>query len=50
VLDWLKKLKFDNLQTVQTIFKNPDEIQRLETIEEGFGKGLFVVISAEVKK
>jgi len=47
VLDWLKKLKFDNLQTVQTIFKNPDEIQRLETIEEGFGKGLFVVISAE---
>ncbi len=50
VLDWLKKLEFDNLQTVQTIFKNPDEIQSLETIEEGFGKGLFVVISVEVMK
>ena len=47
VLDWLKKLKFDNLQTVQTIFKNPGKIQSLELIEEGFGKGLFVVISAE---
>ena len=50
VLDWLKKLEFDNLQTVQTIFKNPEEIQSLEIIEEGFGKGLFVVISAENKK
>ena len=50
VLDWLKKLEFDNLQTVQTIFKNPDKIQSLEPIEEGFGKGLFVVISAEVMK
>ena len=50
VLDWLKKLAFDNLQTVQTIFKNPGEIQSLEPIEEGFGKGLFVVISAEAMK
>ena len=50
VLDWLKKLEFDNLQTVQTIFKNPDKIQSLEPIEEGFGKGLFVVISAEAMK
>lgn len=43
-------LEFKNLQTVQTIFKNPNEIQNLESIEEGFGKGLFVVISAEVIK
>ena len=50
VLDWLKKLAFDNLQTVQTIFKNPDKIQSLEPIEEGFGKGLFVVISAGAMK
>jgi ubiquinone/menaquinone biosynthesis C-methylase UbiE len=50
VIDWLKKLGFDNLQTVQTIFKNPDKIQSLEPVEEGFGKGLFVVISAEVVK
>jgi len=39
-----------NFKAVQTIFKNPDEIQCLEPIEEGFGKGLFVVISAEVMK
>jgi len=50
VLDWLKKLEFDNLQTVQTIFRNPDKIQSLEPIEEGFGKGPFVVISAEAMK
>ena len=50
VLDWLKKLKFNNLQTVQTIFKNPSKIQSIEPVEEGFGKGLFVVISAEVMK
>jgi len=49
-LDWLKKLAFDNLQTVQTIFKNPSEIQSLEPIEESFWKGLFVVISAEAMK
>ncbi len=49
-LDWLKKLEFDNLQTFQTIFENPDKIQSLEPIEEGFGKGLFVVISAKNKK
>jgi ubiquinone/menaquinone biosynthesis C-methylase UbiE len=50
VLDWLKELGFDNLQTVQTIFINPSKIQSLEPVEEGFGKGLFVVISAEVMK
>ena len=50
VLDWLKKLGFKNLQTVQTIFRNPDKIQSLEPIEEGFGKGVFVVISAEAMK
>ena len=47
VMDWLKKLEFGNIQTIQTIFKNPSKIQSLEPIEEGFGKGLFVVISAE---
>ena len=50
VLDWLNNLEFYNLQTVQTIFKNPEEIQSLETVEDGFGKGLFVVISAKNKK
>ena len=49
VLDWLKKLEFNNLQTIQTIFKNLSEIQSLEPIEKGFGKGLFVVISGGKK-
>ena len=34
-----QKLEFDNLQIVQTIFKNPNEIKSLEPIEEGSGKG-----------
>ncbi|HHT9137153.1 MAG TPA: methyltransferase domain-containing protein [Candidatus Wunengus sp. YC60] len=50
VLDWLKKLEFYNIRTVQTIFKNPKEVLSLEAIEEGFGKGLFVVISAEINE
>ena len=47
VLDWLRDFKFGKFKIVQTIFKNPGKIQTLEPIEEGFGKGLFVVISAE---
>jgi hypothetical protein len=35
---------------VQTIYKNPSKIQSIEPVEEGFGKGLFVVISAEAMK
>lgn len=50
VLDWLKKLGFNNLQTVQTIFRNFDEIRSLEPVEEGYGKGLFVVISEGAMK
>lgn len=50
VLDWLKKLGFNNLQTVQTIFRNSDEIRSLEPVEEGYGKGLFVVISEGAMK
>ena len=50
VLDWLRDFKFGKFKIVQTIFKNPGKIQSLEPIEEGFGKGLFVVISAKNKK
>ena len=50
VIDWLKKVGLNKFETVQTVFKKPDEIQSLEPVEEGFGKGLFVVISAEVMK
>ena len=50
VLAWLRDFKFAKFKIVQTIFKNPDKIQNLEPIEEGFGKGLFVVISEEAMK
>lgn len=50
VLDWLKDFKFEKFKIVQTILRNPGEIQTLEPIEKGFGKGLFVVIFAEAKK
>jgi ubiquinone/menaquinone biosynthesis C-methylase UbiE len=50
VIDWLKKIGFNNFETVQTVFKKPSEIQSLEPVEESFGKGLFVVISAEAMK
>ncbi|GAN31979.1 MAG: class I SAM-dependent methyltransferase [Candidatus Brocadia sp. AMX2] len=50
VLNWLRDFKFGKFKIIQTIFKNPDKIQSLEPIEEGFGKGLFVVISAELMK
>lgn len=50
VLDWLRLLEFSNMQIIQTIFKKPDKIQSLEPIEEGFGKRLFVTISAKVMK
>ena len=50
VLAWLKDFKFAKFKIVQTIFKNPGEIQSLEPVEEGFGKGLFVVILAEITK
>lgn len=52
VLDWLKKIGFDNIQTCQTIFKNPKEITMIEPVKEGYGEGGFIVISAlkEVKR
>ncbi len=50
VINWLKKVGFNKFETVQTVFKNLGKIQSLEPVEEGFGKGLFVVISAEVIK
>jgi hypothetical protein len=43
VLDWLRDFKFEK-------FKIPDEIQCLEPVEEGFGKGLFAIISVKVMK
>jgi SAM-dependent methyltransferase len=44
VIDMLKRTGFIHIQTCQTIFKNHHEITKPESVEDGFGKGGFVVI------
>jgi ubiquinone/menaquinone biosynthesis C-methylase UbiE len=50
VLDWLKISGYNHIHVLQTIFKKPEEITDLEPIREGYGEGLFVVISAQKVK
>jgi len=47
VVDMLKSTGFIHIQICQTIFKNPHEITGPESVEDGFGKGGFVVIYSE---
>jgi SAM-dependent methyltransferase len=47
VIHVLKRTGFIYIQTCQTIFKNPHEITGPESVEDGFGKGGFVVIYSE---
>jgi ubiquinone/menaquinone biosynthesis C-methylase UbiE len=46
VLAWLHALGYRDEQLCQTIFKGLSEITSLEPVQEGFGTGGFVVISA----
>ena len=47
VLEWLKISGYSIIRIVQTIFRKPEEITILEPTREGYGEGLFVVISAQ---
>ncbi len=47
VLAWLRDLGFRNERVCQTIFRGLAEITSLEPVQEGFGAGGFVVISAQ---
>ncbi|OYT62434.1 SAM-dependent methyltransferase [Thermoplasmatales archaeon ex4484_30] len=47
VLKWLKNLGFGGIQVYQTIFRNIEEINDIQEVKEGYGEGLFVVISAQ---
>lgn len=47
ILDWLKKLNFENVQACQTLFEIPEKITAVEPVKDGYGKGGFVVISAQ---
>jgi ubiquinone/menaquinone biosynthesis C-methylase UbiE len=46
VLTWLKRLGYRDEKLCQTIFKGLSEITEPEPVQEGFGAGGFVVISA----
>jgi ubiquinone/menaquinone biosynthesis C-methylase UbiE len=46
VLAWLKRLGYREEHLCQTIFKGLSEITEPEPVQEGFGAGGFVVISA----
>jgi ubiquinone/menaquinone biosynthesis C-methylase UbiE len=46
VLAWLQRLGYQEEKICQTIFKGLPEITALEPVQDGFGAGGFVVISA----
>ena len=48
--DLLKEAGFNRFYNFQTIFELPDRISSIEKPQNGFGKGSFVVISAEKKR
>jgi SAM-dependent methyltransferase len=50
VLEWIKLSGYNDIHILQTIFHKPDEITALESIREGYGEGLFVIISARKEK
>jgi ubiquinone/menaquinone biosynthesis C-methylase UbiE len=47
VLKWLNVSGYTHIKTLQTIFHNPETIITIEPIREGYGEGLFVVVSAD---
>ncbi len=46
VVFYLKKTGFKNFEFLQTVFHNLKEVREIEPIEEGYGKGSFVVVDA----
>jgi len=47
VIDFLRKTKFEDMIIKQTVF--PRSSARLDSIEDGYGKGSFVIIKANKK-
>jgi ubiquinone/menaquinone biosynthesis C-methylase UbiE len=47
VLEYLNASGYAHSKTLQTIFHNPEAITAIEPVKEGYGDGLFVVISAD---
>ncbi len=46
VVNLLKESGFDDFSLLQTIFRFPHELEEVERVEVGYGRGGFVVISA----
>jgi ubiquinone/menaquinone biosynthesis C-methylase UbiE len=46
VLEYLNVSGYAHRRTLQTIFHNPEAITAIEPVKEGYGEGLFVVVSA----
>jgi ubiquinone/menaquinone biosynthesis C-methylase UbiE len=47
IINYMKKTAFGSFQTYQTIFKPLSEINKIEPVEKGYGKGGFVGISGK---
>jgi len=47
VFEYLNASGCEHRRTLQTIFRNPEAITAIEPVKEGYGEGLFVVISAD---
>ena|SRR3990167_2548443 len=50
IIKFLEKTGFNQFDFYQTIFSPVNEIKTVETAESGYGKGGFVVISANIMK
>lgn len=46
VVDLLKEIGFNRIQTCQTIFSNPQKMTSPDIVKDGFGEGAFVVINS----
>jgi len=46
VSGWLTELGFEKIKICQTLFKQPEKIERIELPQKGSGTGSFAVISA----
>jgi ubiquinone/menaquinone biosynthesis C-methylase UbiE len=46
IISYLKECKFENIEVVQTVFGAIQDIDKVQFIDNGYGKGGFVVINA----
>ena len=47
IIELLKDYDFKNIKTLQTLFDLPENLNKIDDIKEGYGKGGFVVVSGD---